>query len=247
MLTHIKGFVKQELPEGLMPSMIIFTDRFEGLPELARSVFPELGLGFRATCVVHLLRNVKDACGRNMSDSHFWAVQSAENEEKLAEAWDKLTISSPKHAAYLRAVPPEEWITLRLIAASHAPTFGIRSSNDPESLHAAQAVARELAPIDCLVELLTQDASRLYKVQKATDKALNDSRKKLKILTSYHAMFEEFVKVSGEYILGSQTSPFSGSVHHGSKNPLHSATVDLSNPERVTCSRCFVSEKVRAM
>ena len=40
MLTHIKGFVKQELPEGLMSSMIIFTDRFEGLPELARSVFP---------------------------------------------------------------------------------------------------------------------------------------------------------------------------------------------------------------
>ena len=79
-----------------MSSMIIFTDHFEGLPELARSVFPELGLGFRATCAVHLLRNVKDACGRNMSDSHFWAVQSAENEEKLAEAWDKLTISSPQ-------------------------------------------------------------------------------------------------------------------------------------------------------
>ena len=109
-----------------MPSVIIFTDRFEGLPELTRSTFPELGFGFRATCAVHLLRNVKDKCGtRGMKDSDFWAVQSAENNENLASAWDKLTAASPKHAAYLKEVPADEWITLRLLEASGAPNFGI--------------------------------------------------------------------------------------------------------------------------
>ena len=108
-------------------------------------------------------------------------------------AWDKLTVASPKHAAYLKEVPADEWITLRLLEASGAPTFGIRTSNDPESLHAAQSAARELAPIDCLVELLSQDASRLYKVQTLVAKALSDGSI---ILPSFYAKFdEEAVKV----------------------------------------------------
>ena len=34
-------------------------------------------------------------------------------------------------------------------------------------------------------------------------------------------------------------------VYHRSKNPLHGASVDLSEPKRVKCSRCTVSEQVR--
>ena len=43
--------------------MIVFTDRSEGLPELASLTFPELGFGFRATCAVLLQHNVKGKCG----------------------------------------------------------------------------------------------------------------------------------------------------------------------------------------
>ena len=115
----------------------------------------------------------------------------------------------------------------------------LRTSNDPEYLHAAQAGAREMALIDCLVELVNQGANRVYDVQKEVAKSADIGSI---IFHWYHVKVEKeafpergyFTSsfsltlnalASGEYLRNSQSGPYSGLVFLQSKNPSHPATV----------------------
>ena len=179
---------------GLLgPLTLLFTDRLTGLPEEARRSFAREGLGHRATCAVHLERNMRADCGAKYDSSQFWGIVRARNEEELAARLQAFREKSQKHAAYLDAVPHDEWIQLRILEATGVPTDDKTTTNDVESKHAVEDLARQLPPVDCAVELLDANAKILHDAQEAVKEAQS---KNFVTLPHVQKRFSESTKVS---------------------------------------------------
>lgn len=238
--------MRQYAPALIAKDKVLVSDRFKGWPEYYRQYALQHGTAHRVNCTFHLCLNLTSECGANYQESMVWAIQGSQNHEELSKNWKVFEDKYPKHAQYLRQIPPEDWIALELQEKTGLSLYGERTSNMAEQLHSAEAATetRKLHVPALIVEVLQKSGAVLFDVTRAMQSA---QHKNLVIAPDVFAEFSKSIESAGNFQLKpySQTSTFTGTVLYIGRAEGSDATVNLK-PLAISCSRCISFQQVCA-
>lgn len=135
------------------------SDRQKGIKAASQQSLPDTRL---ADCCRHLCDNARKLSPHGWLDNDFWAVQSQVTEAAFKSKLDLLAKKNAKVAAYIAAVPHEEWALYAQIKAG-TKMYGYSTSSFVESENARLLPIRHEAPLRALhktVMLMSKQANK---------------------------------------------------------------------------------------